>query len=487
MLDSYHTSRANTSIKSSTEQSNTNSTSFSNSTNVPNFANVPNFPNFPNFPTMSTSIVSLYSNLQTPMQQVPNNDQALTEGVGYSFVISNTLLGSGSYGQVFEAADENGRKVAVKCCPIDNTGIPNILEASIMASVIHPYLNKALRIYASERKLYIIQELATGDLAHHTRRDKNKQRPSLTELQGWCSSMGQAVAALHGQQIIHGDIKASNVLRYEDGTARLTDFTLAVKKWATDEKFNHNTCTCTHRPLECLTKSYWNESLDIWSLGCTFYEIAYGEPLFMYQGAIEPEVKVKDKEFKMRLRRRSVNAIIDWALRGPNPSPLENTEYLRSLQHNDLQYYAFELCPEYHHESMAVFNDLVCKMLTVEPERRLTIRQVLAHEFFTGLKPVTYLTVRRPANKLEIKEEARIATIIAHCTNNDNIQRLAMSIYSRCNQLGSIKEVVRAKTCVFIASKIVLGIPPNNIQLSQYEILKTEREICHNLSFRLHS
>jgi cyclin-dependent kinase-like len=455
MLSNYYINRSNTNIKGTMQDDN-------------------------------SMIMPLYSNLQPP-----TNDQSLTEGVGYSFVISDKLLGSGSYGQVFEATDENGRKVAVKCCPMDDTGIPNILEASIMAAIVHPYLNKALRIYATEHKLYIIQELAGGgDMAHYTRRDKNKHsyvRPSLAELQTWCFSIGQAVAALHGQQIVHGDIKASNVLRYDDGTIKLSDFTLAVKKWASGEKFNHNTCTCTHRPLECLIKSNWNESLDIWSLGCTFYEIAYGEPLFIYQGSIEPEVKIKDKEFKMRLRRRSVNAIVDWALRGPNPSPVDNIDYLRSLQCNDLQYYPFELCAEYYNPEMASLNDLINKMLVIEPERRLTIKEVLAHEFFTGLKPVTYLTIRRPINKLEITEEARVATIIAHCTDDDNIQRLALNIYCRCNQLGSIKEVIRAKTCVYIASKIVLGIPSNNMQLSQYELLKTEREICHNLAFRLHS
>ena len=75
---------------------------------------------------MPASIVSLYGNLQPTSQQNPVNDISLTEGIGFSFVVSDKLLGSGSYGQVFEATDENGHKVAVKCCPIDKTGIPNI-------------------------------------------------------------------------------------------------------------------------------------------------------------------------------------------------------------------------------------------------------------------------------------------------------------------------------------------------------------------------
>src|SRR5437763_34088 len=60
------------------------------------------------------------------------NDHALSNNSGYHFAISDVLLGHGSYGDVFLANDETGKQVAVKCCDIDDTGIPNILEASIM-------------------------------------------------------------------------------------------------------------------------------------------------------------------------------------------------------------------------------------------------------------------------------------------------------------------------------------------------------------------
>ena len=101
------------------------------------------------------------------------NDQCLNKEVGHSFTISDELLGQGSFGKVFVATDEKTQKVAVKCCNIDSTGIPNILEASIMSSIMHPYINKAHRILASPDKLYIIQELAVSDLAQYTRREKD--------------------------------------------------------------------------------------------------------------------------------------------------------------------------------------------------------------------------------------------------------------------------------------------------------------------------
>lgn len=416
-----------------------------------------------------------------PLKQ--NLDHTLLGDVGYSFVISDKLLGHGSYGDVFLATDENGKQVAVKCCNIDSTGIPNILEASIMGSMVHPYLNRALRILASDTKLYIIQELAQTDLAQYTRRDKGNHKPSMNELRRWCFSLSQAVSALHREDIIHADIKASNVLLYSDGSIRLTDYTLATKKWSPTEKFTHNVCTCTHRPLECLMRRSWDESLDIWSLGCTFYEIAYGELLFPYQGLLEADQKAKDKDAKIRLRNRSINAIIDWSSRGPNPPT--SYEVIGTTQF-PIDYVQFILCDDFNKSEMSVFNDLLCKMLIVDPFRRLTIDQVIAHPFFQGMKPPVYLSVKRPLNKIPLAEQARVSRYIQRYTNNDTIQSLALNLYCRCNDLNTISEHVRAAVCTWIASKIVVGYPPT-ITLPPNQILSTEREICHNLLFRLHS
>lgn len=417
-----------------------------------------------------------------------NNDHDLIayshgNNVGYSFIISDKLLGHGSYGDVFLATNEHGKQVAVKCCNMDVTGIPNILEASIMGSIIHPYLNRALRIQASDSKLYIIQELAQTDLAQYTRRDKGNHKPSMEQLKYWCHCLAHAVSALHRENIIHADIKASNILLYHDGSIRLTDFTLATKKWTPDEKFTHNVCTCTHRPLECLMKRPWNESLDIWSLGCTFYEIAYGELLFPYQGVLEPDQKIKDRDSKTRLRNRSVNAIIDWSSRGPNPP---TSFEVIGIPQFPIDYIPFVLCEDFKKPEMSIFNDLICQMLTVDPIKRPTIDQILLHPFFHGIKAPIYLSVRRPINKISVTEHARVTRYIQRYTNNETIQTLALNIYCRCNDINNISEHVKAAVCTWIASKLVIGYPPT-ISLPPNQILSVEREICHNLLFRLHS
>jgi len=409
------------------------------------------------------------------------DEHSLVNNIGYSFIISDKLLGHGSYGDVYLATDENGKQVAVKCCPIDDTGIPNILEASIMATTVHPHLNRALRILASDTKLYIIQDLAVTDLAQHTRRDKGNHKPSIDELRKWCYSLCNAVHALHKDNIIHADIKASNVLLYSDGSVKLTDYTLAIKKWSPGEKFKHNVCTSTHRPLECLLRRQWDESLDIWSLGCTFYELAYGELLFPYQGMLEQD-KIRNTEAKLRLRKRSVNAIIDWSSRGPNPPT--SFDVIGTTQF-PIDYIPYILCDEFKNPEMLMFNDLMCKMLSVDPSFRPNINQILLHPFFSDLTPPIYLSIHRPINKLPLTESARVIRYIQRYSSNKIIQDISFNIYSRCNDMYHISEHIRAAICTWIATKLTvfdlpsLSLPPN-------QILSTEREICHNILFRLH-
>ena len=438
-----------------------------------------------------------------------SSDHDFLNEVGYTFTLSDKLLGHGSYGDVYLATDETGKNLAVKCCKIDVSGIPNILEASIMGSMVHPYLNRALRVQATDTKLYIIQELARTDLAEHTRRGKGNHKPSIEELRKWCFSVAQGVQALHSQDIIHADIKASNVLLYSDGSVRLTDYTLATKKWSSNEKFTHNVCTCTHRPLECLMRKSWDSSLDIWSLGCTFYEIAYGELLFPYQGAMEQNIsryrppnknhnninrpldqknlkdleesRAKAREAKTRLRNRSINAIIDWASRGPIPSP-----DILGATLNSLDFIPFSLCSDYKNPEMKLFNDLLCNMLVVDPAKRPTITEVLSHPFFKDMHAPVYLSIHRPVNRIPVSEQARVTRYIQRYTSNETAQSLAMNLYCRCNDLDTISEHIKAAACTWISSKIVIGYPPS-ISLPPHQLLSAERDICHNLKFRLHS
>lgn len=420
-------------------------------------------------------------------------DEDVSFGLGNEVTIEKEV-GKGSYGSVYSAIDNNGKKVAVKCCNIrNNTGIPSILETSIMSSYLHPYLNSAYKITANNTMLYIIQDLAQRDMAEHTRRRPNKEYllQNISTLKDWCFSIASAVSVLHKDNIIHADIKASNVLVYKDNSVKLTDFTLSLMKPSPEKKFKHNVCTSTHKPLECFINQEWDESLDIWALGCTFYEIAYGDLLFPYQGSVDKSLssyrnldpvkrKEKEREAKNLIKNKYINAIIDWANRS-NPSKKLYSEFFNP----NIDYMSFSLVKEFYFPEMRLFNDLLLKMLVVDPSSRLTISQIIHHPFFEQKKLPIYLSIVRPIKTLPFPEEARIITHIQRFTKNTSIQQLAMLIYCRCTDLDIISESILAETSVLISSKILYGIIPKTI-LNMDDVLRTEKLICHNLRFSLH-
>ena len=227
-------------------------------------------------------------------------------------------IGQGTYGSVFKCTG-GGKDLALKCVKKTKHGIPNILEPSIMKTFDHPALASAEHIVASDTDLNIMSRRAVSDLCEHTRLIKGGKELPIGSIKSICYSLASAVYFLHKHLIIHGDIKASNVLVYADGSIRLSDFSLSVKLWSEGTSYDHSSCSPSHRPLECHLGSTWSYPLDIWSLGVTFWEVAYNDTLFPSQSAFESK-SASEEERKARkriMRDRYIHAHCDFAERNP--------------------------------------------------------------------------------------------------------------------------------------------------------------------------
>ncbi|KAI4826237.1 hypothetical protein KUCAC02_021878 [Chaenocephalus aceratus] len=71
----------------------------------------------------------------------------------------------------------------------------------------------------------------------------------------------RGLAYCHKRKVLHRDLKPQNLLINERGELKLADFGLA-------------------RAKSVPTKTYSNEVIDMWGVGCIFYEMAAGRPLF---------------------------------------------------------------------------------------------------------------------------------------------------------------------------------------------------------------
>jgi serine/threonine kinase 4 len=89
---------------------------------------------------------------------------------------------------------------------------------------------------------------------------------------------------LHSKNIVHRDIKASNLL-YQNGVVKIADFGVSIfnkEKNKTEGSYSRIGSPYWMSP-EVLSDSIYNEKTDIWALGITAIELAEGEPPFSHQ------------------------------------------------------------------------------------------------------------------------------------------------------------------------------------------------------------
>lgn len=76
-----------------------------------------------------------------------------------------------------------------------------------------------------------------------------------------------AVSYLHGQGIVHRDIKSENVLLGERGQVKLTDFGFAAKQ----AKMKLKLGTPNFMAPELVRKEVYDEKVDVWAIGVLAY------------------------------------------------------------------------------------------------------------------------------------------------------------------------------------------------------------------------
>lgn len=84
---------------------------------------------------------------------------------------------------------------------------------------------------------------------------------------------------MHSNGIFHRDIKPENILITDD-TVKLADFG-SCRGISQKQPFTEYISTRWYRAPECLlTDGYYNYKMDIWGVGCVFFEILSYIPLF---------------------------------------------------------------------------------------------------------------------------------------------------------------------------------------------------------------
>lgn len=167
---------------------------------------------------------------------------------------------------------EGDRIYAVKEVPMENWGIPNLMEC-MTGKLSHPNLLPFEKIILKGDKILLYSEFAQATLKTIGIRSKSIYWK-------WIRDILFGLNYLHNLRIIHGDIKAENILIFSELDAKLADFGCAKFSWSPSK----GTCayTPTHRAPEIWENRDWGILADIWGLGCTIYELVTGEKLFPF-------------------------------------------------------------------------------------------------------------------------------------------------------------------------------------------------------------
>ncbi|OBZ78972.1 Cyclin-dependent kinase 11B [Grifola frondosa] len=159
-----------------------------------------------------------------------------------------------------------------------------------------------------------------------------------------------AVAHCHERWILHRDLKTSNLLMNNRGTIKVADFGLA-RRYGDPVGVGGLTqlvVTLWYRAPEILLgATTYSTAVDMWSVGCIFAELLLNEPLFQAKG----EIELLSMIFKL----------LD------DQSPTTTSTTIRQK----FQYIT------------AAGIDLMSRLLTYDPERRISAEEALKHPYFS--------------------------------------------------------------------------------------------------------
>ena len=93
------------------------------------------------------------------------------------------------------------------------------------------------------------------------------------------AEVASGIDTLHRAGLVHRDVKASNVLLDESGSAALTDFGLAKREdWSQLTKLGQVMGTVDYIAPELLRGDPATPATDLYALGCVAYEMVAGRP-----------------------------------------------------------------------------------------------------------------------------------------------------------------------------------------------------------------
>ena len=191
------------------------------------------------------------------------------------------MIGKGSYAEVFLGIDNlTSQKVAIKrfytkSKDIKNSFLNEIKICKIITDKIDcPYLTKTLDMFSDNNYTYLVLEYAPhGDLENFISKSFKKHR-GINEkiIDRIILQVKEAISCLHDNNIIHRDIKSSNILIFDKKTVKISDF--GVSKLLENNIFARSSIGTPYYMSPAIVRGdKYSYNVDYWALGCLIYKM----------------------------------------------------------------------------------------------------------------------------------------------------------------------------------------------------------------------
>ncbi|NWI80823.1 M3K19 kinase, partial [Dryoscopus gambensis] len=200
------------------------------------------------------------------------------------------VLGKGAYGTVYCGLTSQGQLIAVKQVVLDTSDQLTTEkeyqkfheEVDLLKTLKHVNIVTYLGTCLEDNILNIFMEFVPGGSISSI---LNRFGP-LPEvvLCKYTKQILQGVAYLHDNCVVHRDIKGNNVMLMPNGVIKLIDFGCARRlAWASLSGTRSELLRSVHgtpywMAPEVINESGYGRKSDIWSVGCTVFEMATGKP-----------------------------------------------------------------------------------------------------------------------------------------------------------------------------------------------------------------
>ncbi|KAL1503034.1 hypothetical protein AB1Y20_011103 [Prymnesium parvum] len=277
--------------------------------------------------------------------------------------------GEGTFSEVLKAQSiKNSKYVAIKCMKnhFDSLEqVNNLREIQALRRLSpHPGIIKLCEVLYDQptRRLALVFELMDMNI-YELIRGRRHYLPE-SRIKSYMYQLLKSMDHMHRNGIFHRDIKPENILITDD-ELKLADFG-SCRGIYSKQPYTEYISTRWYRAPECLlTDGFYNYKMDMWGVGCVFFEVLSLYPLFPGTNELDQVTKIHQilgtpsPEVLAKLKKHS-NSHIDFNF--PHKEPQQMSK----------------LIPHCSPECV----DIIVKLLAYDPDDRLSARQAVKHPYF---------------------------------------------------------------------------------------------------------